>query len=300
MPRNSHWRVPSTWRSERYEEDLQLSPQMRAVLKAAAEPGRAVAASTEILRALSERALCDTDGRLSDYGKVIAVSLVPLQQQCSILELPLDECVHTWDGRPEPAALQLHLSEDAWGYTGEGAVLHSLIHALVLPRLYATMAKAWNAKAGYDRARSWLYRYYAGYNDILDVVPDMATHMLADVRAFDRSAFVESWRTLREWNVANGALPHPAKFIGTDEALATLDAVGAKRLGDIAERIFADPYAYYHGWPDLMVLGLGGRLTFYEVKTTDRLRYGQIVTMTDMRSAADLDIRVMRLSRAKQ
>ena len=75
--------------------------------------------------------------------------------------------------------------------------------------------------------------------------------------------------------------------------------MGGKRLGDIAGRIFSDPYAYYHGWPDLMVMDGSGQLIFWEVKTTDRLRAAQIITIMDMRDAASLDMRIMKLKRPR-
>ena len=159
------------------------------------------------------------------------------------------------------------------------------------------MSEAWKENGGSDRARSWLYSHYAGYNDVLDFAPDLAALMLADIREWDKSAFVESWRTLGNWNADIRWMSHPAVTVQPDEALATLDAVGVRRLAAVAAQVFTDPYAYYHGWPDLMVLTPDGQLDFIEVKTTDRLHYGQIITMADMRDAADLEMRVLRLKR---
>ena len=133
------------------------------------------------------------------------------------------------------------------------------------------------------------------HNDILDVAPDIEAGMLADIERFDRTEFARSWQTLAKWNTGNHSDPHPAGCVSVERALASLDAVGRPRLSAIAAQIFTDPYSYYHGWPDLTILDSAGRCEFVEVKTTDRLHYGQIVTMGDMRHAAGLDIRVLRL-----
>lgn len=299
VPRNPHWRVPSTWRSERTPENLGLSRPMEGVLRASAESGSVADASVETITALCAKGLCDGEGALNAYGTVVAISLVPLQRQCCILGFRLDERRHAWDGRPEPAGLLLSLEVGAWGYADEGRVLHALIHALVFPRLYSTMSEAWNKSGGSDRARSWLYGSYAGYNDVLDFAPDLAAQMLADIHAWDRPAFVESWRTLGEWNADNHWKWHPATTVRPDQALAILEAVGVRRLAAVAAQVFTDPYAYYHGWPDLMVLTPDGRLDFIEVKTTDRLHYGQIITMADMRNAAHLEMSVLCLKRER-
>lgn len=172
-------------------------------------------------------------------------------------------------------------------------MLHALIHALVLRRLYAVASAAWNASAGYDRARSWLYGHYAGYHDMLEIDPQLTDRMLDEIHRWDRDEFVQSWRTLAKWN--SNLRSHPATQLSSHDALAVLDCVGKPTLAAVAAKIFSEPYAYYRGWPDLMLLGSAGELTFVEVKTTDTLHYGQIITMLDMREAAGLSIRVMRL-----
>jgi len=138
---------------------------------------------------------------------------------------------------------------------------------------------------------------YAGYTDVLDNVTDLRGGMLEDIRRWDEDAFARSWVTLAAWNADNTWLPHPSTRVDVDLALATLEAVGEKRLSSISGRVFAEPFAYYRGWPDLMLLDRDGGLRFVEVKTTGRLSFGQIVTMSDMREAASLDMRVLRVRR---
>ena len=107
-------------------------------------------------------------------------------------------------------------------------MLHALIHALLLPRLYAVASDAWNRSCGYDRARSWFYLGYGGYNDLLDVQPDLAADLLEDIGRWDKAAFMESWRILRGWGDDNPVMKHPATFTGPEVALATLEAVGRR------------------------------------------------------------------------
>lgn len=297
MARNPHWRVPSTWRSERYRENLRLSPTMKAALRAAAECGTVVA-TPGTLKALIDRDLCDGAGRLNPYGEVIAVSTLALPAQCRVLNLPLATVECDWQGRPEPAALQLLTDAGGWGYADEGRVLHALIHGLVLPRLYSTALDS--PQWGADRARSWFYMGYGGYNDLLDVDPNLAAKMLSDIAYWDRAAFLQTWQALMEWNMGNEVVPHPASRIGQDTALMVLDTVGRDRLYAIAKKVFEEPFSYWSGWPDLMLLDSEGSLRFVEVKTTDTLHYSQIITMPAMRDAAGLDMSVLRLKRTTQ
>jgi hypothetical protein len=284
--------VPSTWRSERRGDNLRLSDRMKTVLSASVDSGRIRTATVGTLRALAGRGLCDSDGEVNPFGRVTAVSLLPLSRQCIVLGLPLEEHQYSWNGEPEQAALALLSSNIQWGFADEGRMLHALIHALVLPRLYSTACAAWN---DLERVRAWLYRYYAGYSQLLRFDPGLADGMLQDIDRWDKKSFVKSWQTLGAWNATFRL--HPAANVEVEEALAVLDAVGRSTLSAIAARVFTDPYAYYRGWPDLMVLDSTGNLRFVEVKTTDRLYYGQIITMSDMRLTAGLDITVMRLKR---
>src|SRR5262245_47586035 len=194
--------------------------------------------SRAVVNGLITRELCARNGELTPFGRVTAISLLPLAEQCSILGFSLEELRLSWRDRPEPAVLEHLLDGDLWGFANEGKMVHALIHALVLPRLYAVMSAAWNREAGYDAARSWLYGGYAGYNDILDVEPDLASMMLADIRRFDKAAFVKAWRKIRRWNIETPWLPHPARDVKANEAVQTLEAIGRNRLTAIATRIF--------------------------------------------------------------
>jgi hypothetical protein len=271
---------------------------MQTILTKSIECGRIEIGTAQTLKALITRGFCDSDGEINPFGRVTAISLLPLAEQCRVLRIPLVVHLHAWHGRPEQAALSLLPDKPRWAFLDEGRMLHALIHALVLPRLYSLASGAWNGNAGYDRARSWLYRHYAAYHEMLEIDPQLTQGMLQDIHRWDRTAFATSWQTLATWNLLLGS--HPAVDVGSDEALAVLDCVGEPTLSAIAARVFSEPFAYYHGWPDLMLLDSTEKLRFVEVKTTDRLHFGQIVTMNDMRETAGLNISVMRLQRPSQ
>jgi hypothetical protein len=168
---------------------------------------------------------------------------------------------------------------------------------MVLPRLYEVMCRAWKNQGGGDRARSWLYHHYAGYNDVLDFEPDLASQMVNDIREFSSAAFERSWRTLGEWNAHVTWSWHPATTLSSGEALELVEICGVPRLAAVAAQVFTDPYAYYKGWPDLLIVTADGSLRLTEVKVDDRLLLSQIITMADMRKAAALDITVLQLQR---
>lgn len=309
MPRNPLWKVPSTWKSERHKEALPLSKMMIFALISGVD-GEQVGANMRTINALHRYDLCDEDGVLNEYGKVIAITKLSLTQQCKKLNIPLTKFTLFWPSRPEPAALEYVLKEGEWGFADEGKMLHALIHSLVLKLLYKTACSVetkrgrfWGPIYGPETARSWFYLHYAGYGDLLEIEPNLVQLMLNEISTWDRVGFLESWRLLRKWNEDNQyewALTHPAKYIDDEKALATLDAFGKHRILAIAQKIFKDPYSYYSGWPDLMILNANIGPRFVEVKTTDKLHYSQVITISDMKEVAKLDISVLRLTKCKK
>lgn len=287
--------IANAWKVDRRGENLRLSREMRAALVASVELPRVRRCRARTVQALVTRGICSDDGALTQFGWVTAVSLLPLAQQCRVSRLPFEQIECAFSGRPEHCAVSLFRRKPQWAFVDEGRTLHALIHALVLPRLYTVAASAWNTEAGYDRARSYFYGHYAAYIQLLEFAPDLVGRMLDDIRDADRDAFLASWRTLAEWN--RQISTHPATHVAPKDAFTVLGGVGAATLAAIAAQVFSEPYAYFCGWPDIMLLDAQGVLRFIEVKTSDKLSIAQIITMCDMRAAAKLDMRVVKLKR---
>lgn len=263
---------------------------MRHALARSVWTGRVEPVRSSTRLALAERDLCDCDGTVTPLGRVAAISLLRLHEQCEVLGLPLDTHVVPWDGRPEHTAVGL-LGPTQFAFADEGQMLHALIHALVLPRLNQVAVDAWRDA---DRARSYLYGSYAAYTFLLDFEPTLPRGMLADVERWDLDSFARSWALLHQWNRWGS---HPARTVSIEDALSVLNGVGLSRLLKVTQTVLGEPFAYFRGWPDLMAISTDERLRFVEVKTTDTLHFGQIVTISDMRAAAGLDISVIRLCR---
>jgi hypothetical protein len=269
---------------------IALSPAMRAALRAAILEGDLSNVKESTRFALLRRHICDENWRFTEVGRVLAVGLLGLREQCALLSIP-HECIDLrWSGRSEEAAL-LSLSEVCqWGFADEGRTLQALIHGLVLPRLYRIATRAWRDA---DRARSYLYSSYAGYIFLIECEPEVTEFMLDDILRLGSDDFGTAWNLLRAWNSPPSS--HPAASVDAATACGLLDDVGRPFLYEVATRTFQNPYAFWAGWPDLMVYRSTQRLCFYEVKTKDKLHLSQIVTLTAMRDFAGMDVGVLQL-----
>lgn len=280
------------WRHGWDEASKRLSPQMRQTLRSLArgEPSN----NSRSIAALTRRNLCSTDGSLTPLGRARGIGLLPLVEQCRLLNLELEVLTCAWSGRPEDEAASRLAPGAAWAFADEGRMVHALLHAIVLPTLRRVALDAWSDEA---RARSYLYNHYAGYQFFLEDEPNLPAMMRQAVLAFDADDFRESWRTLSRWN-RGMFTEHPASSTSPEVALQVVRAIGLPTLAAVLRAEMEVPYAFFRGWPDLTLPTRNGTgVRFVEVKTTDRLHFSQIVTIPELRAAAGLDVSVVQLRR---
>lgn len=288
---------PHDWQVTARSVPLNLSAPMKRALRALAV-GESIANAGRATRAaLVSRGLCDELQRLTGLGRVTAIGLMPLATQCRILGLPLCEMQHQWEGVPEAAAARMLADEPARVFADEGRIVHALIHALVLPRLFELASNAWKDTGGAERARSYLYLYYTAYLHLLRFEPRLTELMLEDIQNQTVSQFQRSWATLADWN--RTLCSHPAARTSIDLATDMLAAVGRPTLYEIATRAFETRFLFGCGWPDLTLLTDTRRVRLVEVKVTDRLHASQIVLFPILRDSIGLDVSVLKLVRPR-
>ena len=98
-----------------------------------------------------------------------------------------------------------------------------------------------------------------------------------------KSQYNESWLFL-----------YKGKEITKDLVSDVYEGLGNITLAEIAKLFFTNPYAYCKGWPDLTIVK-DGLVRFVEVKTTDKLKRSQIITINDLKQSTNLDISVAKV-----
>ena len=64
----------------------------------------------------------------------------------------------------------------------------------------------------------------------------------------------------------------------------------------LANQFQMDPYRFRSGWPDLTLVN-GEYIEFVEVKTTDKLHYSQIDTISFMKDLTPYKFKVVRIKK---
>lgn len=292
---NPLWRVPVTWRTTYSWDRVKLTSAMQHSLRSAARTGILSEASRTTIRALEARGLCN-EGRLTQEGRVVAISLHDLREQCELLELPHKVWRFPKARRPELAIMEAISQTGCSVAYCEGGAITLLLYCLCFERLYRLCMKHWgNAQT----ARSFMYTSIMCYADLLEEHPDLPERMVDDIATTGERAVTYAFDTLKSWQGSGEGWAF-RDWVGVDRELVHVlfRALGNAGCVAIAQRFLEDPYAYSKGWPDLVWVD-GPRVGLIEVKTTDRLHPSQIITIPEMREAADLPVEVAQVQSQK-
>lgn len=265
---------------------------MKKALREAIDSGVVTSGGGRMIEALSRRHLCDREGRLTEQGKIVALSYCSLSKQCDVLGLPLRKVKICHEGKPELAAMKYLQQPGRRVCYCEGGILTLILYCLCFDRLYRLGRKHWGGAA---EAGSQMYTSIICYGDFLEENPDLHERMLEDISGTSEGDMLRAYDVLKDWQYRDDGWAFRT-WVGVDREMVrdTCRALGKERLKAIGETFLADPYAFTKGWPDIVCVE-DGLVRLIEIKTTDRLRISQLITIPTMMSCVDLSVDVLRL-----
>lgn len=236
---------------------------------------------TATCSALIRRGLISEDHTLTPEGWMVSVGMLPLEEQCSLLNIPHEKVSGlNFSGSPELAAWRYFGS---LGYVGgycEGGVVLLLIRSAALDALAElnTFGSRQDACTRFTEAQLEIHKAHA--EQILGVIRATNTSQVA-------CGFEEIYASpmISEW--------YPG--LTTHAMVSVFNALGPERLASIASAIMEAPYTYRAGWPDLTMAN-GTEMLWAEVKTTDKLHHSQINTLRRMKTVVPGQVRVVQLT----
>ncbi|MCD6532605.1 MAG: VRR-NUC domain-containing protein [Deltaproteobacteria bacterium] len=218
------------------------------------------------LKLLRNREILDSDDKLTDEGRVYAISKMPLTKQCSELSLKHKTIELSYEGKPEPALLAYYESLGYTGISSEGVGISIILKALMLDKL-----SEYNFLHSRSDACS---RYLAAQLVILNNRTD---EIISSILSVSKEKYLNNFKEIiNDHFIASWFPPIPVEF-----ATAMYEAIDLKLFVAIAQKMSEDPYTYRKGWPDL-TLTKGREVLFVEVKTKDKLHDSQIITIPAM------------------
>jgi hypothetical protein len=276
---------------------------MLAFLRNAVEAAEAIRPPTRTVKALAARGLCLADGTLTEPGRVLSISVLPLAKQCQILGVPVDECrVDRAKSSPERALMDAYIAAGTPCCFTEGGIVLVALYSLCFERLFRLGAAKWGdanyivTAMGKTRTpvQSMMYSSVIVYQEFLRTNVGLEDDLLRDIASVSVPEAMKNFEVLQSWQLTESWYPH--SYVGMTPGLVqlVLETLPRASLVEIARLFFSDPHAYAKGWPDLTLVE-SGEVRFIEVKTGDCLDPSQIITIGEMRAAAGLSVTITRL-----
>ncbi len=291
--RNPAWKWNSTWRSEGNWCGLKLSSAMRTTLRQLmTKTGQYPRNVKPTIEALRRRRFLDSSGALTEPGLVAGLSIVPLREQCSVLDIPVEAVqFHRKYDDPAVDGMYYMMGRGHRCSYEEGAVLRKVLYSSYFHRLPEVTKEGW--KHFMEGISTMPLAIGLGLFDFEDYVKDYST--IADdlketVATVTHDTFLRNYRALFKKGYC---------WLGADERFAAklFDKLGNERLKMILDTFLVDPYAFSRGWPDLTVIG-DEDVSFVEVKENDKLTVSQLITIPAMVKAAHITVKVLKVSRS--
>jgi hypothetical protein len=222
---------------------------------------------------------------------------LPLERQCQELDVPLELVSMPYgtggwivDGvtyaSVEHAALAMYRGRGYTGVAVEGRAVLMLIHAALAPFVAANPPShhLYSDRDWFDRTSLEGVAHHAMHERVADLPGAIAKASRDDVA----SALAK-------------IVPHAhGVYLDADVTVATLltlwDAIGVRRITQLAEIVVKDAFYFRAGWPDLTLVR-DDDLRFVEVKTTDKLHSSQYDIIREVLQPCGANVSVLRIKR---
>jgi hypothetical protein len=237
------------------------------------------------ITALVSRGLIDTNGNITPLGSIRAIERLPLREQCQSISIEFR--MRTWDAAssPEIYCYNLFAEQGHIGSYCEGGGFGAALKALCLDAL--TEASIFHGTCIDAREDACL----KGMVGLAHIEAPKLEIIFKQIRQTTKAKYLDSFSEIISYKLIRELYPG----LSLEFADALFDAVPKKGFEQLARWVSKDPN-HRNGWPDLTLVK-GGRLSFVEVKTTDKLHHSQLVTIPSLVREIGADVSVLQLKK---
>lgn len=237
--------------------------------------------SIEVIKKFKNNGICDTYGNLTEKGLIVAISYLSLEEQCKILGIKFEYAPIISKGEPEINALKFYKNQGYEGCSSEGAIIGVILYCLCFKYIYPVEFRKYEDRfGGYlcfpKCSRATLYI-------LINLIKNGNEKIIK--KNFNKIFKRQYYYYGKLW-ISQG--------IDEDLVIKIYNYLGNEEFINIGRLFFSNPNLYFKGWPDLIILK-NDRVRFIEVKTNDKLRRSQIITIGDFKKSTSLDISVLRI-----
>ena len=294
-------RYKYTWRSVEGFEGLEFSKDIKEILKKSLHNDNQISVNN-ITDELISSGICNNSGNLTKNGKVFVLSLLPLEEQCNILNISLKRNYIPKITNPEIDTLNYFKKNGVIGCYSEGGIIQILLYSICFHKLFPLHQKKYATDNDTieiyhnDEQISSAISYSTQFMGFLDYFIDFEDELIDTIKNSNKNQVAKNYDKILSFQIGKSwsFLYNKASEITKDVVLSFYLKLGISRIVEIAKLFFTDPYAYISGWPDLTIIEKD-EVKFIEVKKGDNLKRSQIITIGDLIKSTSLDISVLKI-----
>jgi len=231
-----------------------------------------------ITQKFKKNGICDQYGFLTERGRVVAISYLPLEDQCRILNLRLYyEPINIIKGT-EVSTLEFYKAKGYVGCFSEGDIIRALLYSI----FYDQLLEALNKK---DEN---LDEDYLSFENI---TKDHRFKLIDLMKNVNTQSIKKNFEKLSKNFFIND---YTREHLDSDLLIKIYNGLGNDKLTKIVKIYFDNIYASLYGWPDLTLVK-DNNVKLIEIKKKDKLRRSQIITLDTLIKSTNLDISVLKV-----
>jgi len=301
---------------------------MRTALKDSFNNEEEVICTKKTLASLKLRNLCESNGRLTSEGKVVAISLLSLNNQANVIGIIVNNIKYGYDGLPK-IKVKNYMS-NFYDYTDpdhyKAIVSSEILHSKIYPEVFVGNRILENdnyKRACFDEGASiFLLLSCMCYNVIFKAWKESKTlgspicslnsitllSLMVNKKGFYENLsekLIEAVYTAKindieisfdKIKLKNFELISAKKAtnncVGIDKSfiIDLFHSFGHELLVKIIKLYLLDPCSFGKGWPDITTIMKDNSIRLIEVKTTDKLHVSQIITFSEIAKFLNIEI----------
>jgi len=253
--------------------------------------------SIEIIQKYQKNDICDKNGNLTERGRVVAISYLPLEEQCNILGIKLECEPIPIEGETEKGVLKFYKKQGYKGCYSESEIISVILYCICFNRLFPLHLEKYNEDINsscwvldgkkftiaesYSQSIGAYGRYFNQLKtELINLIENANEQVI-------RENFNKIFRMQYPYNQERW------EYQGIDENLV-VDIYKGLGNEEIARTGIYYLNSLSQGWPDLAIVK-DNKVRFIEVKRKDKIRRSQIIMFKDLKKSTRLDISVLKI-----
>jgi hypothetical protein len=251
----------------------------------------------EIIQKYQKNGICDKYGNLTERGRVVAISYLPLEEQCNVIGIKLEYESIPIEEEREKGVLEFYKKLGYKGCFSESEIIGVVLYCICFNKLFPLHLEKYNddinSSCWYSDGKK--FTIAESYSQSIGAYGRYFNQLKAELINLIENA---NEKVVRENFNKIFEIQYPSnqekwKYKGIDENLVIdiYKSLGNEEIANIGMYYLS---SLSQGWPDLAIVK-DNNVRFIEVKQKDKLKRSQIITISELKKSTGLDISVLKI-----